>query len=84
MPRFTHAQSGAVVSVSDATAKLLSGVWRPLDATEASGVSDEPFDPAKHNGDVVLAHLEAADDAERDRVLAAERAGKNRKTIVGE
>ncbi|PBC80117.1 hypothetical protein BX265_4953 [Streptomyces sp. TLI_235] len=42
------------------------------------------FDPAAHNADEVLAHLAAADDDERARVLAAEAAdsGKQRKSVL--
>lgn len=49
---------------------------------------EEPFDPSKHDAPEVLAYLDAlgADDsdavAEFDRVLAAERDGKARKTIL--
>lgn len=93
MPRFKNAQSGAVVSVSDATATRLGREWLALDAEvdqlqgdddSNTGNGNEPFDPSEHNGDVVLDYLANADDDERERVLAAERAGKNRKTIVGE
>lgn len=96
MPRFKNAQTGAVVSVSDATAALLGREWRRLDAEvdqtpaegntgdTGNGDGSEPFNPSEHNGDVVLEYLANADDAERERVLDAERAGKNRKTIVGE
>lgn len=98
MPRFKDAQSGAVVSVSDATAALLGREWRPLDdefeqiqtegngdeSDTGNGDDSEPFDPSKHNGDVVSDYLANADDQERERVLEAERAGKNRKTIVGD
>ncbi|MFJ6566229.1 hypothetical protein ACIQNU_02325 [Streptomyces sp. NPDC091292] len=48
----------------------------------------EPFDPAKHDAADVLAYLDSllnddtADLAEFDRVIAAERDGKARKTIL--
>jgi hypothetical protein len=51
-------------------------------------VTDEAFDPSKHDAPEVLAYLDAlsADDydavAEFDRVIAAERDGKARKTIL--
>lgn len=41
------------------------------------------FDPSSNNVDDVIAHLEAADDDERQRVLSAESDGKNRSTITG-
>lgn len=45
---------------------------------------DDPnaFDPSKHSVEDVNAHLEQADEAERERVLTAEAAGKARKTIL--
>ncbi|MBK3563219.1 MULTISPECIES: hypothetical protein [unclassified Streptomyces] len=51
-------------------------------------VTDEPFDPSKHDAPEVLAYLDSlgADDsdavAEFARVIAAEREGKARKTIL--
>lgn len=41
------------------------------------------FDPGEHSVDEVEAHLEGVSDAERERVLAAERGGKARKSLVG-
>jgi hypothetical protein len=41
------------------------------------------FDPSEHTVAQVLAHLDKADDDERDRVLAAERAGKARAGVLG-
>lgn len=41
------------------------------------------YDPANYGVKEVVAHLETVDDVERERILAAERAGKNRTTIVG-
>lgn len=49
---------------------------------------DEPFDPSEHDAPEVIAYLDAlgTDDsdsvAEFDRVIAAEQAGKARKTIL--
>lgn len=43
-----------------------------------------PFDPAEHDVAAVQKHLETADDAERTRVLDAERGGKARKSLLGE
>jgi hypothetical protein len=51
-------------------------------------VTDEPFDPSKHDASEVLAYLDSlgTDDAdavaEAERVIAAEREGKARKTIL--
>lgn len=51
---------------------------KKAEATEAAG----EFDPSAHKVDEVIAYLEAADDAEKARVLEAEKAGKARKTIM--
>lgn len=46
------------------------------------------FDPAEHNADEVIAYLDSLDadtedgKAELERVVAAEKDGKNRKTII--
>lgn len=42
----------------------------------------EEFDPSKATVDEVIAYLDGADDAEVERVLAAEADGKNRKGIA--
>ena len=42
-----------------------------------------PFDPSTHTVSEVNAYLASADEAEYDRVMAAEVAGKNRSTITG-
>ncbi|MDX2539801.1 hypothetical protein PV437_42610 [Streptomyces scabiei] len=42
-----------------------------------------PFDPSQHDAPSVLEYLAEAGEAETARVLAAEAAGKNRKTIMG-
>lgn len=53
-----------------------------VDATK--GDDPEPlFDPTRHTVGEVNAHLDKSDPAERDRVLAAERAGANRSRIKG-
>lgn len=51
---------------------------------DVSGAAPErtAFDPSGHTVEDVQAHLEGADDDERARVLAAEKAGKNRSTLT--
>lgn len=46
-------------------------------------LGDDPYDPAEHSVDEVLAHLDTADADEALRVLDAEGDGKNRVTITG-
>lgn len=55
-----------------------------VDPTSVVEVTPAVFDPSEHSVEDVLAYLEGKDDAERDRVLAAEQAGKARKGLVGE
>jgi trigger factor len=49
----------------------------------APPVADGVFEPGDHSVAEVKAHLDAADDAEKERVLEAERAGKARTTLTG-
>lgn len=54
------------------------------DEGENTGDGDGLFDPADHKIEEVQAYLADADEAERDRVLAAERDGKARVTILND
>lgn len=49
---------------------------------DRGGAEDGPFDPSAHDLPAVNAYLAEADEAETARVLDAEAAGKNRKTLV--
>lgn len=52
------------------------------ETVETTDIAGEQFDPNEHNADVVNDYLHATKDlVERARVLQAERAGKNRKTV---
>lgn len=59
----------------------------PLDPSDP-GPELPPFDPSEHNADDVIAYLDSLmnedthDKGEFERVIAAERDGKNRKTII--
>lgn len=55
------------------------------DEDDSEGDEEEPdlWDPSEHGVDAVNDYLAVADDDERERVLKAERAGKNRKTVDG-
>lgn len=53
------------------------GAASPENTAEAGG-----FNPGAHSVETVLAHLDDADPDDAARVLAAERAGKARKTIL--
>lgn len=64
------------------------GEQRTLTPPKVAGGGDtppeaEPFDPSEHNGPEVIEYLKAADEEERERVLAAERGGKKRTTVLG-
>lgn len=50
--------------------------------TPTPETSPAAFDPASHTVDEVTDYLASADPAEVDRVIAAERTGKDRKGIV--
>lgn len=52
-------------------------------AAQTPAADTESFDPSDHTVDEVKAHLENADDAERERVLDAEKAGKARTSLIG-
>lgn len=56
----------------------------PADAssTPDTATAPAPFDPAEHTVDEVKAHFDGADDAERARVLDAERTGKARAGVL--
>lgn len=62
----------------------------PENGGESSGSGDEDligstttdFDPGQHTADEVLKHLKDASDEEKSRVLALEKDGKGRSTIL--
>ena len=58
-------------------------VTEDADATPTAAASTDPeaYDPGAHNVAEVIEYLDQATDAERDRVLAAEAAGQDRKGI---
>lgn len=59
--------------------------WHDLVTREGSAEAENVpgvYDPSTDNVDGVIGYLEAADDDEIDRVLAAEAAGKNRSSIM--
>ncbi|HYF71325.1 MAG TPA: hypothetical protein VD864_00815 [Nocardioides sp.] len=53
---------------------------QPVPPSEETGA--EAFDPSKHTVEEVEAYLATADEAERERVIAAEAEGKARKSIA--
>ncbi|MFB7007887.1 MULTISPECIES: hypothetical protein [unclassified Streptomyces] len=65
----------------DAARAGVRAVSGPLGMAQAEP-SRAPFDPAEHDVPAVLAYLAEADEEETARVLAAEAAGKSRKTIL--
>lgn len=54
--------------------------YKALKSSAAARPAD--FDPTEHNVDEVLTHLAGADEAEVERVKAAEAEGKGRSTIA--
>lgn len=66
------------VKVVAKSEKKADKVEEKAEATAEAG----EFDPSAHKVDEVIAYIESADDAEKARVLDAEKAGKARKTIM--
>ena len=50
--------------------------------TDGEDVQEDVFDPGQHTVPETLEYLEGKDDAEVQRVLAAERSGKNRSSLI--
>ena len=66
-----------------AAEKIVPGGAMFEQAAQPDPVEEEAFDPAEHTVAEVEAYLADADEAERERVLEAERAGEARRTLVG-
>ena len=75
-----HVEPDELLEVSDAT--WAQHAWPESTWAEVE-VPKQVFDPDEHTVDEVLAHLAKAEEDERERVLAAERAGKARKGVLG-
>ncbi|MFD9107146.1 hypothetical protein [Streptomyces bottropensis] len=83
-----RARTGGGAPAGPLTRALAEPEPEEPEETEEPEESGEPapallFDPSEHDAPGVLAHLATADETETARVLAAEAAGKNRKTIMG-
>lgn len=76
VPTVRHDRGNGLASVAP-----LGG--RPVRADEPAEPTSEPesFDPSEHNIDDVQAHVADHPD-ELDAILAAERDGKNRSTLI--
>lgn len=79
----------AVEQVHDRAAAIRSGddplvrdTDPPIDPPASAPEKVEDFDPRDHSISEVTTHLDNADAAERRRVLAVERSGAGRKTIL--
>jgi hypothetical protein len=77
-----HPTQGAATVPESAVPHMLANGWTEPDAAVTAAV--ELFDPDVHTVVEVEEHLAYASVAERDRVLAAEKAGQDRPEIVGE
>ena len=73
------AESAEVVEDDDA-----AGADVEVPATDTDEPAEKLFDPADAKVDEVLAYIANADDAEKARVLEAEKAGKARKKILAQ
>lgn len=58
-----------------------SGDPRPAGEAATEQIAEPQFDPSEHTVTEVNDYLADADEAERGRVLAAERAGKDRASV---
>ena len=80
--------AGGVAVEPDGLIEVSDAVWAQHDWPETVWAEVEipsrVFDPADHTVAEVQKHLERADDDERSRVLAAERAGKARAGVLGD
>jgi hypothetical protein len=57
--------------------------WTPVaEGTPTSSEQQDLYDPSAHTAIDVVAYLKTVDDAERQRVIDAEKAGQNRATVV--
>lgn len=61
-----------------------SGSGDPADPDATTPPPADLYDPNEHNYDDVLKHLEGVDPEEFARIIEVEKAGKNRKSVVGD
>ena len=82
------AEGNGSQTVGDSAVHVTADDFTKMEAERAEGkVPDAPtgeaaYDPADHTVDEVKEYLDGADDAERERVLAAEADGKARKGLL--
>ena len=80
--------------VTSANADMSSSGWEKVEGdepttttpevpeTDGEGVQEDVFDPGQHTVPETLEYLIGKDDAEVQRVLEAERSGKNRSSLI--
>lgn len=66
-----------------APANEVTGSDQSQRASNKAQATDTEFDPAEHTVEEVNDYLASADDAEAERVLKAEKSGKDRSTVTG-
>lgn len=76
-----EAAKAAEVAAAEEAAKAAEAAQKAEDDGENKAVE---FDPSEAGVEEVHEYIKGADDAERERVLAAEREGKNRVTVLRE
>lgn len=91
--RARHSVTDVVVDVPDNDYYRATG-WAEVDPATPTTVEAErqaeadaflaagTFNPAEHKADEVVEHIQTADEAEAERVLAAEKSGKARKSVL--
>lgn len=81
--RDESAESPETASEPEEDEAPAEGVETSETGSEApQGDDPEDFDPAEHSVAEVLSYLDTVGETEHARVIAAERSGKNRKTIT--
>lgn len=81
LPEADNAESISAVSTADGTDPK-TGEESGTDTSGTENPEGVEYDPSKATVDEVNEYLAHADEAERTRVIEAEKAGKNRKGIV--
>jgi len=79
--RIYNAELDAYGESPRAGVKYLPG-WEIVDPTPEEAARATDYDPSAHSASEVVAHLEEVPQSEREAIIALEKDGKNRSTIV--
>lgn len=73
-----------IEKIADTQGGASSGGWNIPNNPGPSAAELSTYDPSEHTVAEVNEYLDSADDAEQERIYAEEKAGKDRKGIVGD